>query len=412
MILVPSHLRQLSGNNFLLILSMLIFLSACSRKIKAPKPPVSTTPVEEAKPREKDLPKEPVEYSIALLLPFELNRINLKTAVKKDLSRADLAIDFYQGMKLALDSLSQSGHNFELHVFDTQNQETRVVNLAVANSIKSGDLIIGPIYPEEAKTFADFADLKDVLQVSPLAASMPAGYKNPRLVMVNNTLEQHGRKIAEFITKDYKPDQVNIVLINTQKTNDARFSTYLKRFINELGADKFRITERPNAIGIEKYLDPVKNNLVLMTSSDRLFIVPAIDRLFKLKNAKYKIELFGHPDWLKANYLVQNKLQTLNTRITSSFYINYKLENVKDFIARYRSEFGSEPSEYAFKGFDIGYYFGGMLVKYGKNYPRHLEEAVYSGLHNNFRFIKEPDNSIKNDELMLLVYRNFELLIQ
>lgn len=412
MILVPNHLQQLSGNRFLLFLSMLIFLSACSRKIKTPKPPDSTVPVDVAKPKEDDLPKKPVEYSIALLLPFELNKINLKTAVKKDLSGSDLAIDFYQGMKLALDSLSQSGPNFRLNVFDTQNQETKVVNLALANSVKSNDLIVGPIYPEEAKTFADFADLKDILQVFPLAASMPQGYKNLRMVMVNNTLEQHGRKIAEFITKNYKPEQVNIVLLNTQKANDARFSAYLKRFIGELGAGRFRIIERPNAIGIDKYMDPLKNNLVLVSSSDRLFIVPTIDRLYKLKNNKYRIELFGHPNWMKANYLIQNKLQSLNTRITSSFYVNYKLENVKSFVSRYRREFGTEPSEYSFKGFDVGYYFGGLLVKYGKSYPRHLTESVYTGLHNNFRFSKEPDQVIKNIEIMLLGYRNFELIRQ
>lgn len=412
MILVPNHLQQLSGNRFLLFLSMLIFLSACSRKIKTPKPPDSTVPVDVAKPKEDDLPKKPVEYSIALLLPFELNKINLKTAVKKDLSGSDLAIDFYQGMKLALDSLSQSGPNFRLNVFDTQNQETKVVNLALANSVKSNDLIVGPIYPEEAKTFADFADLKDILQVFPLAASMPQGYKNLRMVMVNNTLEQHGRKIAEFITKNYKPEQVNIVLLNTQKANDARFSAYLKRFIGELGAGRFRIIERPNAIGIDKYMDPLKNNLVLVSSSDRLFIVPTIDRLYKLKNNKYRIELFGHPYWMKANSLIQNKLQSLNTRITSSFYVNYKLENVKSFVSRYRREFGTEPSEYSFKGFDVGYYFGGLLVKYGKSYPRHLTESVYTGLHNNFRFSKEPDQVIKNIELMLLGYRNFELIRQ
>jgi len=412
MILVPNHLRQLSGNRFLFFLSMLIFLSACSRKIKAPKPPDSTVPADVVKPKEEDLPKKPVEHSIALLLPFELNKINLKTAVKKDLSGSDLAIDFYQGMKLALDSLSQSGHNFRLNVFDTQNQETKVVNLALANSVKSNDLIVGPIYPEEAKTFAEFADLKDILQVFPLAASMPQGYKNLRLVMVNNTLEQHGQKIAEFITKNYKPEQVNIVLLNTQKANDARFSAYLKRFIGELGASRFRIIERPNAIGIDKYMDPVKNNLVLVSSSDRLFVVPTIDRLHKLKSNKYRIELFGHPNWMKANYLIQNKLQALNTRITSSFYINYKLDHVKRFISRYRREFGTEPSEYSFKGFDVGYYFGGLLVKYGKDYPRHLTETVYTGLHNNFRFSKEPDQVMKNIELMLLGYRNFELIRQ
>ncbi len=412
MILVPNHLRRLSGNNSLLILSMLIFFSACSRKVKTTQVPVSAAPAETVKPKEADIPKKPIEYSIALLLPFELNKINLKTAVKKDISRADLAIDFYQGMKLALDSLSESGHNFNLHVFDTQNQETRVVNLAMANSVKSNDLIVGPVFPEEVKSFADFADLKGIQQVSPLAASMPAGYKNQQLIMVNNTLEQHGKKIAEFIIRNYKADLVNIVLLNTQKVEDARFSTYLKRFINELGANKFRITERPNAIGIEKYMHPVKNNLVLITSSDRLFVVPTIDKLYKLKSDKYKIELFGHPGWTKADFLNQVKLQSLNTRVTTSYYINYKLENVKNFISRYRREFASEPSEYSFKGFDVGFYFGGMLARYGKNYTRHLTEAVYPGLHNNFRFRRDSEGGFKNTELMLLGYRNFELIMQ
>lgn len=411
MTLVPSPLQPLSGNKYLLILSMLIFLSACSKKIKTTPTIVSPPQVEVQKPQEPEAPKKPVVHSIALLLPFELNKIKLNTSDKKELSKADLAIDFYQGMKLALDSLSQSGHHFNLRVFDTQNQETRVVNLAMANSVKSNDIIIGPVYPEEVKSFAEFAELQNIMQVSPLAASLPAGFKSSKLIVVNNSLEQHARKIAEFITKNYKPELVNIVLLNTQKSDDSRFSTYLKKGINETGANRFRIIERPNAIGIEKFLQPAKNNLVLVSSSDRLFVVPTIDRLIKLKGEKFRIELYGHPNWIKARYLTHTKLQALNTRITSSYHVNYKQENVKNFIRRYRLEFNLEPSEYAFKGFDVGYYFGGMLARFGKDYQGHLTEAVYPGLHANFRFRNYADKGFVNTELMLLEYRNFELQV-
>lgn len=409
MILVPNHLRLLSGNNSLIILCLLIFLSACSKKIVPSKPARGPEPAKTEKPAVIEPVKKNTDHSIVLLLPFELNTLNLKTVTSKDIAKADLAIDFYQGFKLALDSLSISGHNYNLQVFDTQDQETRVVNLAMANSVRSNDLIIGPVYPDAISTFSEFSELSGTMQVSPLAAAMPSEFKNSGLITVNNTIDQHGWKIADFINRNYKPELVHIVLINTQKTEDAKFSTQLKRYLNELSAGKFRITERPNAIALESYLNPAKNNLVLITSSDRIFLLPTIDRLYKLRNEKYKIEVFGHPNWIKAKFFNPEKMQALNTRISSSYYVNYKAENVKSFIARYRAEYGFEPSEYSFKGFDIAYYFGGMLEKYGKDYPDHLDDNIYRGLHNNFRFIKDPALGYRNTELMILKYQNFEL---
>ncbi|MFA6946922.1 MAG: ABC transporter substrate-binding protein, partial [Pedobacter sp.] len=334
---------------------------------------------------------------------------NLKTAGNKEISKADLAIDFYQGFKLALDSLSSGGHNYNLHVFDTQNQETRIVNLAMSAAVKNQDLIVGPVFPEGVRTFSEFADAGETLQVSPLAAAMPSGFKNPDLVTVNNTIDQHGLKTAEFISRQYKPEDVNIVLINTQKTEDAKFSNYLKRYLNELSGSKFRITERPNAIGLEGYLNLAKNNLILIASSDRIFLLPTIDKLYKLKNQKYRIEVFGHPNWTKLKFLSPEKMQILNTRISASYYVDYKSRNVKNFIARYRDEYGLEPSEFSFKGFDIAYYFGSLLEKYGKSFADHLDEKVYVGLHNGFHFSKDLKFGYRNTELILLKYQNFEL---
>jgi len=409
MILVPNHPLRLSGNNFRIVLCMLIFLSACSKKVIPPKPVEKPAPVEIVLPKVEQPVKKNIDHSIVLLLPFQVNTINLKTSKKADLNKADLAIDFYQGFKLGLDSLSSGGHNYNLQVFDTQNNETRVVNLAMSGSVKNQDLIVGPIFPESIRTFSEFSDLGKILQVSPLAASMPSEFNDPDLVSINNSIDQHGLKIAEFINKQYKPEDVNIVLINTQKTLDARYSGFIKRYLNELSGSGFRVIERPNVIGIEGYLSSTKNNLVLITSTDRAFLLAAIDKLYNLKNKKFRIELFGHPDWMKARYLNPEKMQALNARISASYFVNYKAQNVKNFVARYRDEFGMEPSEYSFKGFDTAYYFGSLIEKYDRQYPDHLVKEIYKGLHNEYRFVKDSKYGFRNTSLMLLRYQNFEL---
>ena len=113
-----------------------------------------------------------------------------------------------------------------------------MVNLAMASSVRSNDLIIGPVFPDAIKTFADFSELGQTLQISPLAASMPAEFNNPGLVTVNNTINQHGQKIAEFIHLNYKPELVNVLLINTQKTEDAKFSFFFKSALTKISAPR------------------------------------------------------------------------------------------------------------------------------------------------------------------------------
>lgn len=410
MILVPNRLLRSSGNRYLLVLCLLIIISACSKKIVSVKTDGVKVPPVSQKPEKVQPIKRETDHSVVLLLPFELNTINLKTASAKEVGKADLAIDFYQGFKLALDSLARNGHNYKLQVFDTQDQEARVVNLARAASVKENEIIIGPVFPEGINTFSEFyeADTTTLL-VSPLAASMPTKFRNPNLVTINNSVDQHGWKIADYITRNYRPEQVNIVLVNTKKTDDEKFSVPLRKYINELSKGKFKITERPNAIGLQSYLSTTRNNLVILSSSDRVFLQPIIGKLYNLITENYKIELFGHPNWVKATFLEGSKMQSLKTKLSSSYFVDYKASNVKHFVSRYRDEYGFEPSEFSFKGFDIGYYFGRLLERYGKGYASHLTTETYNGLHNDFRFSKNPSLGFINTELMMLTYRNLEL---
>ncbi|MES3017303.1 MAG: ABC transporter substrate-binding protein [Bacteroidota bacterium] len=410
MILVPNRLQRSSGNKYLLILCLIVVLSSCSKKITTVKTEGVKIPPVGQKAEEVPAVKRDINHSMVLLLPFELNTINLRTAGAKEIGKSEMAIDFYQGFKLALDSLSRNGHNYKLQVFDTQEQEARIVNLARAASVNENDVIVGPVFPDALSTFSEFfeEDNSKVI-ISPLAASMPAQFKNPHLVTINNSVDQHGWKIADYINRNYRPEQVNVVLVNTRKTDDEKFAAPLRKYIEELSKGRLKIIERPNAIGLQTYLSTSKTNIVILSSSERAFLIPTIDKLFKLTTENYKVELFGHPNWTKATFLEGSKMQALKTKLSASYFVDYKANNVKHFIARYRDEFGFEPSEFSFKGFDIGYYLGGLLEKYGKDYARHITAEAYTGLHNDFRFSKDPSSGYRNTELMLLTYRAMEL---
>ena len=411
MILVPNRLQRLNGSRILVGVLLILFASCSKRTAPVVSAPPKEKPVKEA-PVEKPEPKAPVPHSIALILPFHLDRINPRTADLKAIGKADLAIEFYQGFKLALDSLAAEGANYKLEVFDSQENELQIVNLARARSVLSNDLIVGPIFPESIKTFGEFANLGEKLQVSPLAASDPAQFNNTRLVSLTNNIDQHGWKIADFINRNYKPSNVNIVLINTQSNDDEKFASPVKNSLRALSNNAFVINERPNSIGLEDHLLTDKINLVIIASASRDFVLPTVDRLYKVSKEGTKIEVFGHPNWAKVEFLNAEKMQWLNTRISSSYFINYKAANVKRFIARYRADYSFEPTEYAFKGFDTGYYFGKLLSRYGEKYAERIVGDDFTGMHNNFHFVKDEKLGFLNTELMILKYQGFELQVE
>jgi len=403
------------GMNFKKVYGLLVWsalvLAACSPKIKTPKP-------EAAKPVEKEKPvdKKPVKKfaqgaSVSLLVPFKLNELNLKTATKAEIEKYAMPIDFYQGFKLGLDSAAAQGLNFKLNVFDTDDDNAHIATLFKNDRFKQSNLIIGPVFPDGLKFISNYSKDNNVLVVSPLAASQPADFNNPNLISIVNNIDLHAKKIGSYITKNFNPTNTIVVLINPRKTEDEQFAAPIRNYFQ--GNTKFIIQEYASAYAFETKMIKGKQYAVVVTSSDRAFVLPTIEKLYKLKHLPaggYNISLFGHPNWVKQNYPT-DKMQDLNTIISSSYKIDYKNSAVTTFIKKYRYQYGFEPGEYAFKGFDIGYYFGRLLTTYGEDYKDYIVKDRYKGLHNNFSFTHDEKLGYINTSLMLLKFKNFALNI-
>ena len=85
-------------------------------------------------------------YKIALILPFNFHQVDVETAITQDaFKNSNLAIDYYRGFKLALDSLSKHWYTIECRVFDTKSDTLEIRNIAIDPYMMSVDIVFTTI---------------------------------------------------------------------------------------------------------------------------------------------------------------------------------------------------------------------------------------------------------------------------
>ena len=68
---------------------------------------------------------------------------------------------------------------------------------------------------------------------------------------------------------------------------------------------------------------------------------------------KRAITLFGTAKWRNFETIEVDYFHRMNLHLTLPYYVDYTSPIVKSFLMKYRALFNSEPSPFAFQGFDI-----------------------------------------------------------
>lgn len=419
MTLVRNHRLPLSGNKYkLLILSVVFWAAACSPKthpvVSKPQPqpvvapPNATVTKPVAKPPVKPAVKLQSQKvsSIAMLLPFNLDNLNVGGRYSKaDMQKANMAVEYYQGFKLALDSLTANGYNYRLQLIDSKDQPAEAHNLSLNPKVQNSDLIVGPIFPDGIKAFGVSA--KPLL--SPLSPSSPAGFHNPSLITAIPPLAYHAKTSAQYVNDKLKAKKVFI--LKSGFTEDNKYIIPFKQQLDSLSKLKTKVIPFVVVRGVLTSLLPqlskTEPNVFVLPTTNQAFLQVTLRSLDTLAK-NYPVVLIGHPSWEKLTFLKEDLLQRLKTIITSSDHVNYKAANTIAFIKAYRKAYRTEPSEFAIKGFDEGLYFGRLMAEdeTGAIKP---EQHDFIGLHNDFHFVKKPATGWVNTHVYILKYANFEL---
>ncbi|MBD1392406.1 ABC transporter substrate-binding protein [Mucilaginibacter glaciei] len=408
----------MSGNKWLFVFIALI-IGACSPKLRpVPQPSVKTKPeqrpITSEKPIDKPVAKPAISVAktsvISLILPLDLAKSAAGHKYSAaDLKKANMSVEYYQGFKLALDSLTGSGANYKLQIFDSKDYAAQVHSLAYNPQIRSGDLIVGPIFPDDVKAFTSVLTAARKPIISPLSPASPLTFKNQNLVTMTPPLEYHAKGAATYTVSKLKPKK--IFILASGFSDEKLYTSPFKRTVDSLSKRKTPVTTtvitRGNLTPLLPQLSATEQNIFVIPSTKQAFLLVILHSLDTLSK-KFPVTVVGHPSWEKFSFLKAAQLQRLHTYITSADKVNYKSGQTNVFLRSYRHAYHAEPTDFAIKGFDQGMYFGTLLAQEDNSNIK-FEQDDYNGIHNSFHFIKKPGLGWINTHVDILRYENFDL---
>jgi LysM repeat protein/ABC-type branched-subunit amino acid transport system substrate-binding protein len=360
------------------------------------------------------------EYNIAFFLPFhaaEAGSIDVEKLVKGDVqfsTKTMVALQFYEGALLAIDSLKKQHFNAKIFVYDIDDSDSlNILNILKKPELPEMDLMIGPLYGSSFIPFSKFAREHEIPIVSPFTQVNKILFNNPYVCKVSPSTTLQIEQMAGFVVDTFNTQ--NIILVNTGNPKDLGFYSAFKTAANKGLIEKGHapadsIKEALRIEGVQNALSSTKTNVVVLPSNNQSFVTEFISKLNVMKE-KHDIVLFGLQNWNSYDNLDLDYLNNLSFHMPANNFVDYDNGFAKQFIKTYRDRYKAEPENYAYQGFDVTYYFLNALQKDGKAFMNNLSLNRQNGIETNFKFEQFPsDSGFENRYVYILKYKDYKLV--
>ena len=382
--------------------------------------------------------------NIAVLLPFyfkeNAHRIEIDSSrmvrgkkVYKELKRPEDwiypgSVDFvemYEGILLAADTLRSLGLNININTFDIKSDTIELTRLIRSGKLDQMDLIIGPVYSHNLTRVSEYVRELGIPVVSPVPLynnSVLTG--NPNLFMTSASLEVSQKALA---TKLSEYADHNFVFIHADSLGvDEDVKRFKNLIITELTNwvpyDEIKFKElvffsrsmfdNDSINRLSHALSTQTENVVIIASEDPPVVSEIIMDVHGLSK-RHDVKVFGYPVLRELENLDPRYFFDLDIMVYSPFWIDYTLNDVRQFNADFRMKFMTQPSEtsFAWQGYDIVYFFLSGLAIHGKEFINTPWIHRPDLLHTEYDFVsKTTRDGFENQKLFLIHYtKDFEL---
>jgi ABC-type branched-subunit amino acid transport system substrate-binding protein len=404
---------------FLPVFISVVFFSCKTKQVvqkETPKKPVTVqTPAEKKAEKPKEITKVSKQMNIALLLPlyleqnFEIDTSNSEVDMEP---RSLPALSFYEGARLAIDSLNQSGIKVKLDVFDTSSDSSakRAIVLKY-QSLKNYDLVYATFPSSQANIAADEAKLLGIKMVLTQFGNSAALQSNSNIVLASPSTITQCKLMADYIVNEYHYSNFMILVRKIKKEND--LADVFKKETDSLLVNKYKSENKITTVyyndsiapGLLKYLSADKRNILFLPSSDESYVSSVLNAIDTLKQ---KITVVGLPTWENFETVQYNKFLNLEIYIFSNSYLDYNDTETKNFRKKFIDHYKIDPLFNAYQGFTLTHYFTKLFNSYDKNFIEHVSD---NSMNAPFKFVQtEKQSGHENTSISILKYSDYQLL--
>ncbi len=318
-------------------------------------------------------------FNIGLYLPFcfDLND-SLKIA-----SQTANYLEFYEGAMIAAEDMSSEGMKLKMYTYDTNQDPKAVEQLIKKPEFLSLDLIIGPVYPNCQKIVSSLSAKNRIPMVSPLSSDSHFASANPYYYQINPDRNLRLKGTTDYIIQNYKGRN----LICLSQGNGGNDPNSIPGKLKQRLSGKVTVYDlwSDSPTGIESLLNAETENIIILTETDEAKVSVAVTRLNTVSK-RFKIILIGLQEYTRMKSINIEYLHDLKLHYLSPYYIDYNNRNTRNFIAKFRSNYSSEPSQYAYQGYDVMIGFLTSLWQSGRKFIVPGSESRLKLLQADYNF--------------------------
>jgi len=345
---------------------------------------------QDSKPFDKSKP-----LNVSLVLPFTVNG-----------QQESNMGEYYKGTLLALEDLKAEGVSVNLSVFDTQRSLGTVREILKEDEMTiETDLIIGPRSDDDKfDAVSRFAYRERIPVVSPLSI---IDSRNPFLFEARPAPEHQYDKLKPFLTPDH-----NVVWIIPSTGVDATFKNEIEKLLPP-NAVRVNYSRESSASAIRNALSRDKENIIIIPTDSESITDAILNTVSTIQNYTtsttgrgYPIRIIGSSQWARFRNNDKEFFFKLGVMYTTLYYADRTNPAVASFDHRYLSAFGTLPSVFSYRGYDVAKLFIMAIHEYGDRYGESINRVNTPLLQVSYHFRQTNDGKWINDEWALIRHRS------
>lgn len=297
----------------------------------------------------------------AQLFPFRPFKKTVKIALVLPLKASSQepskeCMDFYCGALMAIEAKKAEGVNVKLKVVDYSAADFN--GDSFADSIEGYDAVVGPFAAADLERVLPFCRMAGVPLVSPLDQKAAAIADNEPLFfqvptphqiqaanLVGNIPLEEGGDVTLFYNSEEEPFTRQVIAALEEWGIPYRSISY-KVQRGRVITDSLRTAMQGSG-----------KNFVIIASEDEAFASDVVRNMSLVRKSSPGMSVFTSSRLRNFETIDADLLYRLGARMSTGYHVDYREPATQGFVLKYRALFHTEPSQYAFSGYDIFFFF-------------------------------------------------------
>ncbi len=330
-------------------------------------------------------------------------RFSLILPLRAAAGGSEMNMDFYSGVLMALKDLEEEGVKVHMNVYDLN------AGIPPVEELVKDDFVLGPVASRDLEAILQRVEGR-VPVISPLdqkAAALTVNYRN--FIQAPSATDHQYEDLAQWVKEDLRPTD-KVILVTEKGADNVTASVAIRSALARRGMNydilSYAIVEGRSIPATLAEIMAGKDSLtrVVVASESEAFTGDVVRNLGIMQGKGYDMVMYAPSRVRTFETIEGSAYHDAALHISTAYHVDYSDPKVERFVHAYRALFRTEPSQFAFQGYDTARYFVVRCIRYGSGWPAMLGTERSSGLHTDFLFIQDESGNSHNRAVRRIVF--------